>query len=488
MALQTPYADPRFARPASFEWDPAGRMLAAYNHFSEELSPLYNGEVTGTGRDAHGGWYDAGDFNKYMLSASFSLWYLQTAFDIGGPAQFPDGGWNIPESFNGVPDLLDEARWELDWISRTLSSDGGMYFKVTSECWWYDMPQTDDRRQYFIGKNTYDTATAAAVLAAGARQWQPYDPALAAVYLKQALKAWGFLQSHPANLPAGGFFNPPSICTGGGAGDQSDNEDADNRAWAAAELYRTTGDTAFRDIVHTWWDKPAGLGTGNSYINQIIWAYLDNDLPATDPQYRAKMSQVFMLDANEVYRLTHDSPYGVGFRLDVPDWFGWGHFSQSMTYAHTLLLAWHLTGDIKYFAAAQMNINVPLGDNPLSLSFITGLGARSPRNPLHGQSMFDTEAEPVPGIPIPGVFTHLSNGNGVYNAVQHDNNNYPPVFDSLDPYPVLRRYVDYPWLIPMSETGIALITQNAAVLGLLAHPLSRPPGWHTLLLPLIERR
>ena len=79
------------------------------------------------------------------------------------PGKFPDGTWNIPESGNGVPDILDEAKWELDWILKMQQSDGGVYHKLTSQSWFQGMPQADIGPRYFFERTTHETASAAAV-------------------------------------------------------------------------------------------------------------------------------------------------------------------------------------------------------------------------------------------------------------------------------------------------------------------------------------
>jgi len=166
--------------------------------------------------------------------------------------------------------------------------------------------------------------------------------------------------------------------------------------------------------------------------------------------------------------LTEQNPYGNGARLDVPDWIGWGAFTQSAEYAFPLLQAWALSSQRKYLDAATLNLDAQLGANPLSFSFITGLGARYPRDPLHKVSLYDGVDEPVPGIPVFGVFAHMSNGQPFYRAAQTDENSYPYSYATTDPYPVLRRYVDVHELVPMSEFTIVDMAIAAGVFHLLA--------------------
>jgi len=464
-ALTPPYADPRFARPIDHEYDPAGRRIDAAFHDSLPSTPLYNGEVPGQMIDAHGGWHDAGDYGKYLPTAAGALWRLFTAYDMA-PDHFQDNAWNIPESGNGVPDLLDEARWEVDWIARIQASDGGVYHKVTAQTWFGGMPQEESSPRYVFEKTTHDTALAAALFASASRLWAPYDAALAADYLTRAEQAWAFLQAHPTATPAGGFHNPEGNHTGG----YNDPEDVDNRLWAAAELYRTTGQATYRQYFEHWWQTHAHPWTGNEwqvFYKNAYWAYLNATWPDADPTIKDEIRTIVLSRADPLVQRTKANPYRNGARLDVPGWIGWGAFSQSTGSSFALLLAWAVSGNETYREAAYVNLDTQLGANPLAMSFITGLGARYPHDPLHKPSVYDHVAEPVPGIPVFGVFAHLPNSQPHYWTAQSDEYNYPPTYDLLDPYPILRRYADAHQLVPMSEFTVLEMATAAVSFGLL---------------------
>ena len=123
--------------------------------------------------------------------------------------------------------------------------------------------------------------------------------------------------------------------------------------------------------------------------------------------------------------------------------------------------------------AAFLNLDAQLGANPLSFCFITGLGARYPRDPLHKVSIYDGVDEPVPGIPVFGVFAHMSNGKPFYLSAQMDENSYPCCYGTTDPYPILRRYVDAHQLVPMSEFTIVDMAIAAGVFNLMAGTAGR---------------
>ena len=460
-ALQTPYAESSFVRAAEHQND---AVLHSSLASCELCSPT---ESPGTRVDTHGGWHDAGDFGKYLPTAAASLWYLLTAYDIQ-PNQFADGTWNIPESGNGIPDLLDEARWEVDWIARMQAADGGIYHKLTTETWFEGLPTNDTGTRYLYQKTTHDTALGAAVFAMAARLWQPFDSNLAQSYLDRALLAWQFLQAHPIASPVGGFKNP----SGTGTGEYNDSDDSDNRLWAAAELYRTTGDAAYRQYFESWWAANAhdwGWNNWQHFYQCAYWAYLRS--AGGSSTIKQNIADQLFNAADKMVDYTYANPYRNGARLDVPEWVGWGAFSQSTKYSFPLLQAWRLSEDSqaksKYLNAALLNLDAQLGANPLAASFITGLGARPPKDPLHMTSIHDQVGKPVPGIPVFGVAAHLSNNNKYYIASQSDANSYPYRNEVMDPYPILRRYIDTHELVPMSEFTIVDMAICAGSLGLL---------------------
>ena len=465
MALEPPWAEEQFSRPLSHEFDPKGRKIDAAFHSSLTGSPLYNGETPGEMFDAHGGWYDAGDYGKYLPTGAVALWFLLTAYDMS-PASFNDGDWNIPESGNGVPDLLDEARWEIDWIARMQAPDGGVYHKLTAETWFSGMPHEQEGPRFIYEKTTHDTAIAAAILSSSARLWHTFDVLLADNYLSRAELAWTFLENHPEPTPEKGFHNPTGIRTG----EYNDTDDADNRLWAAAELYRTTGKEKYRHFFEQWWNTnshTSGWNNWQHHYKSAYWAYLRSCHRDANVGIQAEIAEKLIQNAENIVQFTQRNPYHNGARLDVPDWIGWGAFTQSMEYAFPLLQVWTLTREKKYLVAAALNLDAQMGANPLSLSFITGVGKQYPRDPLHKISVYDQVEEPVPGIPVFGVFAHMSNGQSYYAATQSDKNSYPQSYTSVDPYPILRRYIDAHELVPMSEFTVVDMAITTGVLNIM---------------------
>jgi endoglucanase len=173
------------------------------------------------------GWYDAGDYNKYIVNSGIATYTLLAAYE-DFPAFFRAQNLNIPESGNGVPDLLNEARWNLDWmLTMQDPADGGVYHKLTNKS--FDgmvMPAQATQPRYVVQKSTAAALDFAAVMATASRVYAPHDKALAARMLTAAQAAWRWAQAHPRAY----YRQPQDVSTG----DYGDHDVSDEFAWAAA--------------------------------------------------------------------------------------------------------------------------------------------------------------------------------------------------------------------------------------------------------------
>lgn len=422
-------------------------------HGSHTGSLLWNGEVVGSTVDMRRGWYDAGDYGKYVLTAAGAVFELLTAYELF-PEKFADGALDLPESGNGVPDLLDEIRWELDWLRTMQAPDGGVYDRLVTTAWATTMPEGDVAVRYIAPKTTHTTAVYAAALAMASRSLQPHWPAYAQDLLERAKKAWTFLTLHPAATPSGGFVNPPGI--GGGAYVDPDG-DLDGRAWAAAELYKSTGDPAYAAAFLPLWtaqDPIFGWNDFQHHQRKASFAYATTDFP-TNGALVAAYLDALKVEADTLVARTHQHAYRHAGRSDVLAWIGWGSYSQSArTGAWPLIKAYALLGDPAYREAALVNLDVQLGANPMYASFITGIGYDAPRRPLHTPSALDGAEAPVPGIPVFGVHAQLPMANDYHVNAASASTLYPAGKAVADPYPVLRRYYDATALVAMSEFSV----------------------------------
>ena len=215
--------------------------------------------------DASGGWYDAGDHGKYVVNGGFTVWMLQNEYETlsrfgTSAATFGDGKMKIPESKNGRPDLLDEARFGLDLFLRLQVPPGqplaGMvHHKMHGEKWSAipTSPATDDIKRYLRPPTTAATLNLAAMAAQAARIWRTLDPAFSARCLAAAETAYAAAKKNP-HLSVG------RDTPGGGA--YGDGDLDDEWYWAAAELFITTGKPDYKeDLVRSRYHAPkAGRG------------------------------------------------------------------------------------------------------------------------------------------------------------------------------------------------------------------------------------
>ena len=172
---------------------------------------LYDGWTGGYTLDVTGGWYDAGDQGKYVVNGGIAVAQLlglyERALRTGTADALGDGSLRVPERGNGVPDVLDEARWELDWMLRMRVPAGERYaglvhHKVSDERWvpLPMLPADDPQPRYLHRPSTAATLNLAAVAAQGARLFAPHDEAFAALLRTAARDAYDAAQEHPVLL------------------------------------------------------------------------------------------------------------------------------------------------------------------------------------------------------------------------------------------------------------------------------------------------
>jgi len=479
-----PYADPRWSHPIAHEFNttPGGRRIDAAYHWSLENSPLYAGEVTcplsatscpdASMKDMAGGWFDAGDYSKYVLNTCPTVWRLLNGYDMF-PHQYGDD-WNLPESGNGVPDVLDEVQWELDWLEKMQAADGGVYDKVASEVWEHGYPHESNLGgsfpvRYILEKGTAVTAITGAVFAQAHRVYKPFDSARADVYLERAMDAHRFLLAHPTDVPVGGFKNPPGHISG----PYYDNNDKDNRCWLAAELFRSTCNTTFAEQFETLYDaNHCYIGWNDFQMHGLraLWAYYFSGCPSYEygeglGSYRSKIEATMKSHFTSLVAQSQGNAYRGTSRMNVYSWINFGAFSMIHA-AQDLILGAYVFPEERavYEEVMTRQVDIALGTNPLSQSYITGLGKKQVMHPLHWASRWNRSATPTPGINVFGVASHMPNSNAFYAAAQSDANNFPFRNSDDAPYPVLRRFTDDFYLVQNTEFGINTLGPQCTLL------------------------
>ena len=458
MELAVPFADPRFVHGACHTSDVIVHSSCAGN-------PSYDNEPIGSGLHMTGGWHDAGDFGRYIPSAATVLYDIFSAYERY-PQKFFDDELNIPESGNGVPDILDEAKWEVDWFKEMQAPDGGVYFKVNPTEWPTTMPEFNNDTLFLAQKTTYSTAMYAAIMSMAYRNFQPFFPDYADTCLVRAERAWDFLMEHLGEDPVGSYaVNAPGI----GGGQMGDGDgDLDERAWAAAELYKSTGDPMYDSLFAIYWvTHPAYWGWNSFQHHQInaSYAYATTTFPTDSNKINDYLNGLFVTIDFNLIAQNDSNYYQNAYRSDVLGWIGWGSFAQSTRYSKDFIIAHYFTGDPKYLDYAKINLNTQLGANPQDMCYITGVGSNYPKDPAHGTSLRDSVDEPVPGIPVYGPMSHLSFSNGYDAETQRATNLYPKGEQETDPYPILRRFYDNHENIAMNEFDVDVMGYIAMVYG-----------------------
>lgn len=363
-ALEETYAGD-YARPAGHP------DTTVYIHASAASETRPEGSIISSPK----GWYDAGDYNKYIVNSAISVATMMSAFEHF-PGLLGNLDLNIPESADGVPDILDEIRWNLEWmLSMQDPEDGGVYHKLTSKNFnGMEMPDLDSADRYVVMKTTTAALDLCAAMAQASRVYQPYDPEFSEQCLSAAQRAWAWATDYP-NIA---YIQPSDIQTGEYG--QRGSSFEDEWFWAAAELSITRGEVLEATVPYPLavpeWRDGAALACMN------VLFHGKNDV----------VHESFMILADSLLKEQQSSPYGVS-----NDSFRWGSNSDFLNQAMVLFFAYRLTGKDAYLHAAQSNYDWVLGKNPTGYSFVTGFGHKTPMHIHHRPSEGDDILSPQPG-------------------------------------------------------------------------------------------
>lgn len=353
----------------------------------------------GTHKDVTGGWHDAGDYGKFSVNTAVSLAFLLYLQDNKRQI-FPDGQLNIPANNNGIPDLLDEARWALDWLLKMQRSDGAVYHKVQKKKWTGEyLPQNDPDTRYIYTVSSTATGDFAAVTALAARLFKHFDQEFANSLAEASQKAWLFLEHHPGMVPKGGFQNPPGVK----GGEYGDHKDSDERLWAAVELYRLTNREKYQKYFLDHYKKLGGPKrppvSWKNVAELAYYSYLDIPQEKQNSETQSYLTNRLTQYADKLVKRTTQNDY----RMVLDDGeFYWGSNSVLLGYAFDLVQAHKVTGRELYREAALDQLHYILGRNPFGLSFVTGVGDRSVQHPYHQFSIEEGGNPPVPGMVVGG--------------------------------------------------------------------------------------
>ena len=396
--------------------------------------------------DASAGWYDAGDHGKYVVNGGISVWTLVNAWERAAILKravatkaLGDGALALPENANGVPDILDEARFELTFllamqvpqgkthqvpVGKQKPVDGklilsaidasGMAHQKLADRYWTGLPTApaDDKQvRYLYYPTTGATLNLAAAAAQAARVWKSIDPAFAAKCLDAARRAFAAAQAHPEIYAIGPFT---------GSGGYGDSDLTDEFYWAAAELYATTGEAGYEKLLRASPMFLASPTAGTRPTGDIGWpsvgalgtmtlALTPNGLkPAEIAQARANLT------ASAAKYLSDDVSQGYALPYAAPG-YPWGSTSSVLNRAMVLGAVNDFTGEVAYRYGAIDAMDYVLGRNPLDQSYVSGFGARPMKNPHH--RFWAKQANPAYPAPPAGALSGGPNSTNMNDPV-----------------------------------------------------------------------
>lgn len=339
-----------------------------------------------------GGWHDAGDYNKYVPNAGYTIGLMLRAWE-----DFPAIralGLNLPESGGPLPDFLAEIKYETDWLLTMQAPDGSVYLKVSTDFFGaFVRPEAETTPRYVCPGGSTSTADFAAALAQAARAFRPYAPAYADRCLAAARGAHAWLLAHPQYVRA----DQSKFHTG-----NYDSPDPDDRLWAAAELWETTGDPALLaelerrvQSMGTKWDPNPGWAE----VKDLgLLTYLRSARPDRDRQLVTSTLTGLLTTSDTIVAKARAS----GYARPLGSLYYWGCNGSVAEQTLLLLAAHRFTTRPVYRNTALDALDHLLGRNVHGRSYVTGLGFDPPQHPHDRRSEGDKGEPAWPGYLVGG--------------------------------------------------------------------------------------
>jgi endoglucanase len=388
-------------------------MAVSFRHLGQSYSHrechLKDGRLDYAGEEGLkpgvGGWHDAGDYGKYTVNGAFTVGMMLRAWEQFS-AVLEDRSFDVPEHGGPLPDYLAEVKWEIDWLLTMQFEDGSVSHKLTRVDFEPDdmMPGLDLAPRYFAPTGTAAAADLVAVAAMAARIYEPYDEDFAEACLDAAELSYMYLtetdpvEPNLAKFETGDYLTRRDI-------------DSDDRFWAAAELWETTGSDAALDDVEgrvvngsvpiNWdWGDLANLGTFTYLLSQR------EDRDARDSDLVARLQEELTATADQIVENSEKHGYGCGYVGGLY----WGSNGIMIRTVMALQVAHALTADDRYLDAAVRQLDFVMGRNYFGRTLVTGVGHAPPLHPHHRPSMAST-GSPWPGLLVGGANPHQPNSD-----------------------------------------------------------------------------
>ena len=388
------------------------------------------------------GWYDAGDYNKYVVNSAFSIGLMFATYEQQRD-YFARLKTDIPESGNKTPDLLDEMMFNLKWLLTMQDpDDGGVYHKLTTPNFeGFVMPTECHQTRYVVAKSVTATLDFAAVMADAARLFAPYQkdyPGFCAQATAAAERAYQWAKEHPTAFYRQEQLKDPAVSTG----TYGDGNARDEFFWAASALYRLTNKPSYMEEARQYlperfttpsWGNVSGLGV-YEWLADMLQTIGTNDRPKEAQQLSTDLLVNLCSYCDNAIKGVDEScfqsPYG-----NNPRNFGWGCLAENCCcQAMAFLYADRMLGSNNYRRYALQNADYLLGRNATGYCYVTGFGDKSPMHPHHRISESDTVEAPFPGMLVGGPNPGQQDKRDMHDAVYPSNYPDESYIDNYESY------------------------------------------------------
>ena len=343
--------------------------------------------VDGKTRDLSGGWYNAGDFGKYAHMHALSVSHMLRLYELR--PETTKLTLDIPILYDGLPDLLQTARWGLDWLLRMQNADGSVLHKVDSQpvLTWGKLPADDNAPRAVMAPSSIDAGVFAGVMAQAARAFATQDLVFAATCKTAALKAWQWLSQNPDAGHNDTYYLDPDA--------------SQETLWARSEIALLEGADIGKiilpdiSVLPFYWPSPQVLGIMSLALRGHVQA-----------------KAMIIAGAGQIKARTEADAYGFSA---VAQNYSWGSNEMALNEAVVCLYADHLAPEAGLKSTAQRLFDYVFGRNSLDHSFVTGHGARPTQRPFHW--ICNMENISIPGWASGGANCQAAGADALLQAV-----------------------------------------------------------------------